>query len=208
MKRLPSLAFAGLVLTQAPLALAQSGVEEHDGLQLSLGVGVAYSHTSIGLDPKPSGSKDASVAGLGVGAQILIGGTLAPGLVLGGGSMGGHFISPTLTVGEHEGDSDGDLAANLLGVYVDYYPDPRSGLHLLALVGGATLEDGNDATDGVAVGFGAAAGAGHQWWIGEQWSLGVLARLQLLRTTVDFPRALEGHYTTLIPAILATATYH
>jgi hypothetical protein len=160
------------------------------------------------LDPQPPGGEDSSISGLAVAGQLLIGGTPAPGLAAGGGMMGFHVFSPTVKTGDNEGDSDSAMAGSLLGVYADYYFDPNGGLHALALLGIATLSDGEADSD-LAVGFGGALGIGHDWWVSEELSVGALARVQLLSTSASVGDTdVDASYTTLVPALLATVSYH
>jgi hypothetical protein len=108
-------------------------------------------------------------------------------------------------------ESDGDFSANLLGPYIQYYFTPNQGLYAQAMLGFATMEDGNDDTDGVATGFGASLGVGNEWWIADQWGVGVLARFQVLSTSQELDAGgatSDIGYTALIPALLVNATYH
>lgn len=201
----------------------------HDGFHLSLGAGLGY-----GLNAGRSKDADgedviSQVGGLGVAGMVLAGWTVAEGLVIGGGSMGGHVFSPSGTVDrqvvtqdEETGedtkttettdiDADSDVVFNLLGPYLDYYSDETDGLHILVMLGLATLEDGVDQTDGISLGFGAAVGCGFDWWVSEQWSLGVLARLSFLVTSNELKGdggKTDVDYRTGAPAVLFTGTWH
>ena len=202
-----SLAF-GAILTLAPAAFGQSAVETHDGFFLSLATGIGFNTTSVGTDPEPSNAPDVSLSGITVGGHLAIGGTPAPGLVIGGISQGAHTFSPKVKSGNNEFDNDGDFSGNILGPFVDYYFDPNGGLHLQGVLGFATVEDGEDATDGLAQGFGLSLGLGHEWWVGEQWGIGVLGRVQFLSTSVELSSGVDAKYSTILPAVLFTATYH
>ncbi len=200
-----STAIGTLCLSTAAFA-QDGGARTHDGFHLSLGVGAAYTTTAVGLDPEPAGAPDVSITGFGFAGHLLIGGNIAPGLVLGGGNMGFHVFSPKV---DNETDGDGALAGNLLGIYADYYFDPNEGLHGMALIGLATLDDADDNTDKLAVGFGSALGLGHEWWVADEWSLGVLGRVQLMATTLEQETTkAEITFVSIAPALLFTATYH
>ena len=203
-----SAAIGTLCLSTAAWA-QDGGARTHDGFHLSLGAGAAYTTTAVGLDPEPPGAPDVSITGFGFAGQLLIGGNIAPGLVLGGGNMGFHVFSPKVKVGDAESDGDGALAGNLLGIYADYYFDPNEGLHAMALIGLATLDDADDDTDKLAVGFGAALGLGHEWWVADEWSIGVLGRVQLMTTTLELEATkTDATFATVAPALLLTGTYH
>ncbi len=132
-----------------------------------------------------------------------------PGLVLGGGNMGFHVLSPKVKIGDSECGGDGALAGNLLGFYVDYYVNENEGLHTMALIGLATLDDADDDTDKLAVGFGSALGVGHDWWIADDWSVGVLGRIQFMTTSLEHDTTnADVTFVTLAPALLLTSTYH
>jgi hypothetical protein len=206
-------ALAAALVTLASPALAQTdpGVRMHDGFHFSIGVGAGYAIMSASLDPEPPTGTDISISGAGVAGQLLFGGTPAPGLVIGGGSQGGHFFSPKVEVDGTEVDSDGDLSANLLGPYLQYYFTPNQGFYAQVMLGIASMDDGNDDTDGLATGFGASAGLGNEWWIADQWGIGVLARCQFLATSqeLEAPGATADiSYTAIVPALLVNFTYH
>jgi hypothetical protein len=115
--------------------------------------------------------------GLGTALEFALGGTAAPGLVVGG------MTSPKfLLVGGSE-----FATMSFLGPFVDYYPDPSNGLHFLGGVGVATTNV-PDRWNSFAVSFEALAGLGKEWWVGSQWSIGLLGRLSYMN-----PGGLESH---------------
>lgn len=208
-RSLSALVTLGALSVAAAANAQDAGARTHDGFHLSLGVGAAYTTTSVSLDPEAANPPDISVTGFGVAGHLLIGGTVAPGLVIGGGNMGFHVFSPKVDVDGTETDADGAFAGNLLGVYADYYFDNHEGLHALALLGLATLDDGDDRTDKLAVGFGAALGVGYEMWVADEWSIGALGRVQFISTAVEFETIkADIKYQTVAPALLLTATYH
>jgi hypothetical protein len=187
------------------------GVRMHDGFHFSIGLGAGYAMVGGALDPEPPGGGEITITGAGVAGQLLFGGTPAPGLVIGGGSQGGHFFSPKVEFDGTEVDSDGDLSANLLGAYVQYYFTPNQGFYLQAMLGIATMDDGNDDTDGLAAGLGASVGLGNEWWIADQWGIGVLGRCQFLAVGQEIETAgatADVGYAAIVPALLVNFTYH
>ena len=132
----------------------------------------------------PYGS--ASLTNAGYGGMIAIGGAVAPGLVLAGtiqGSVfdakfkGGPFENGTVSArGKTSTASDRSTAGfGMLGVLVDWYPEPTGGWH----VGGSTglgaivLTNGADDRDFAGVNFAGSVFGGYDWALGRKWSLGL-----------------------------------
>lgn len=180
---------------------------QHDGFQLALGVGGAFHRVTGTLDPEPPGDTEATLSGLGIAGMVLAGWAVSPGFTVGGGAMGGHIFKPTVEVAGAETDSKNDLIFLVVGPYLDWAPNPAGGLHVLAHLGVATLEDGSDDTDTIALGFGAGLGVGYDVWVSDQWAIGGLARLQMLRTSTEVTPALDVQYTSLVPALQVVATW-
>ena len=195
-------------MVATPAVAGASEPRTHDGFQLTLGAGLGYQRSSISFDPAPQNEPDVTSRGFGFAGMLMIGGTPAPGLVVGGASWGGNFRTPTVEVDGQESDAEGDFSPNLLGPYVDYYPSPTGGLHFVGVLGLASANDGNDDTK-LAMGFGFGAGAGYGTWIGDEWSLGVLLRMQYLALKAEF-ESTSGSVksATLLPALLVTISYH
>jgi hypothetical protein len=123
-------------------------------------------------------------------------------------------------------DEDGDelnteVTATLstLDLFVNYYPDPRSGLQLQALIGFAAASIINDDTDdsiyqddngddvtltGPAVG----AGIGYDGWVGDQWSIGVMGRLLYAPVSADLGSDVSVTLNFIVPSISFIATLH
>lgn len=144
------------------------GAHVHDGFYFRLAEG--YGYTSITGDG-PSGRTD--VSGGGLATTLLIGGTPAPGLVVGGGF---HFSTAdgSLRGGPRNSGAVSGLAPTL-GPFVDWYPDPKNGWHvgLLAGLGGTSLGDGP--VSEASTTFASTLFGGYDAWIGPEWSLGVFA---------------------------------
>jgi hypothetical protein len=151
------------------------------------------------------------VTGIGVASNLLVGGTIAPGLVLGAGSSSIYVPSPQLKMGSAEDDGQ-PLVQSGIGPFLDYYWDPHGGAH----VGGALMlavtqvREDSDKAGASGPGFGAMVMGGYDWWVGEQWSLGVLGSLAYYSTklTADAPGDPKLDFAGIIPAVLFTATYH
>lgn len=161
----------------------QPGEYFHDGVYVRLGAGVGLVRDSVRM--RQTGAfgfeQEGTVTGFGQANELAVGGALAPGLIL----AGGFFLNAAYGVSADFGDvdtvvSDG-YAVVTFGPMVDFYPDPRGGLHFELGFGlGATSGVAPKSLDdpGGASGYGVAIGAGYEWWIAKQWAMGALLRLQ------------------------------
>lgn len=206
-----------LVLATSSRASAQEaagGVQTHDGFYLRLGIGVAYALGSAQY-PELADPPDISVTGAGLAGELAVGGTVLPGLVLGGGSYGTGIFAPSYDDGDTALDG-GLLTISTLGPFADYYLDPSGGLHVQAAILFATVSQakgGDDLSqvreDSSGSGFGLMLGAGYEIWIGEQWSVGALARVTYVSASLEGEDTeLEVDFSAFVPALLATFTYH
>jgi len=187
----------------APPALADE--KTHDGFYLQLAGGFGYLSSTA-----ESGGYSVTYSGVALPSQLLLGGTLGGGFVLGGGFFGDYVPAPNAEQsggGVTVSGSLNDVTLTLIGIgpFMDFYPDPKGGLHFQGLVGFGAMEatfqgnsGGSDPT-GVVL----SLGVGHDWWVGREWSIGVMGRF------VYAPLSLNGiDYSTIAPAVLATFTYN
>lgn len=148
--------------------------------------------------------------------EISIGGTPSPGVVLGGAVL----VNKVFALSSKDDVIDGDeptldgvsFSLNALGAFLDFYPNPKSGLDFHAFVGVgklATTRPGPTNIDdpgGVIL----SGGVGYEWFIAEELSLGVHARLT--GGSLDVSETGNSTSTTtvtvLVPALLVAATYH
>jgi hypothetical protein len=123
----------------------------------------------------PSVDGDASVSGLGSIGALALGGTPADGLVIGGllrfAGATGTLETDTLEVRNATG------ALALLGVFVDWYPDPGDGWHVGGTAGPGFVSLDSHLPEAGGVAFAGAVFGGYDWWIGPEWSLGLQAVL-------------------------------
>jgi hypothetical protein len=211
----------------------EAGVHRHDGFyfRVALGLGALISDGSV------HGANINDVETSGHGAALLgelsIGGTVAPGLVIGGGNWNAVAISPTATYrnvsssgvagSEHEISEPVVYPFGVLGPFVDWYTDPTAGFHLQLAIGLATggykepSGAADDSITGVRVkrdvtmfGLGGMIGIGSEWWIGEQWSMGVLGRVTVGSLSGSDPvdSSEEHSMVAVAPGALLTFTYH
>ena len=193
-------AFAAALAAAGSSAAAQEA-PVREGLQVRAMLGPAWMYAAA--SGESANGEDGAVTGFGIGGLATVGGTPAPGLVVGGGAMGAHIFAPEASVNGNDTSLDADAIALVVGPHIDYYPDPGEGL--------ATLAAGDDRTEQIALGFGGVVAVGHDWWLSDRWSAGVLARVQVMKTFTDIPSAAgatDVSYTTILPVIMASAVYH
>lgn len=175
---------AGLLLTPA---LAWSAPRTHDGFYLRASLG--FGSLSVTRDGSVSGQ--GSGAGLNAGqstidgptgtSELSIGGSLSPGLALYG--MGLRALMPDATV-EYDGGETALPAGYglwLLGIGLDWFPDPKGGFHagggLALAAAGGRAPDGSPFENIGGAGGAVTLAVGYDFWIADEWSLGINARL-------------------------------
>jgi outer membrane autotransporter protein len=163
-----------------PRAAPDLTVQRHDGFYLRIGIGPAWGKVTSELD----GFGEVRYTGFGPGYEFLLGGTIG-GLVIGGGFVGQNLSSPDFeSDGGSVNDVDGTIDLNILGPFIDYFPDERGGAHFGLMLGfagigyssneNADLDDDDFLDDdrSVSSGWGASLWAGYGFWVGSQWSIG------------------------------------
>lgn len=174
------------------------GVRTHDGLYARLALGLGW---MSGSQDGPRVHDDIGYGGRGFSFELAIGGTPAPGLVVGSALAAARY-------GDLHRDDDGVSSRSAFSFYqlksfADWYFDPHAGLHAQVGLGIGVMEGGvrEPATD--APGAVASLGLGYEWWIGEQWSAGVLAKVDgYALSRKQMPERV------LAPGILGTLTWH
>ncbi|MDQ2647869.1 MAG: hypothetical protein M3020_28995, partial [Myxococcota bacterium] len=206
---------------------APRGGRVHDGFYLRLGLGFGGVWGSAN-EPDADDEDRVDFNGIGAFGELAMGGTVAPGLVIGGGSYSAIIPAPTYErVDDGVSVTGGGVTAGLLGPMLDWYWDPTNGFHAQGALGISTVaaaegEDesttigGREVTlsmpgdDYAGTGFGLMLGVGYETWIGDEWSFGGLLRLVYLSaeisSTEDDDDKLDVHGFTL--GALATLTYH
>jgi hypothetical protein len=191
-----------------------AGVRFHDGFYFRLGLGGG----ALGANVEQNDTDDPTpvhVGGVAIPVELALGGTPAPGVVLGAGVYGVHLPAARYTVGRGDYVEEGDAdygALSMVGPFIDVYVHPRLGIHFQAAPGfvavNAGASDDLDSDELSGTGFGAMVGAGIESWVGEQWSMGVLARLQYASVELEDESGDTYDFETLIPGLLVTATLH
>lgn len=198
------------------------GVHEHDGFFLRFGIGYSYLSSKIEVT-EPSGTGvEGSIKGSGVGIGLaMIGGTVAPGFVLGGALLGHGYSEPEMELKDAAGNtqeidtSDETLTFSVIGLFAQYYFDPKDGGYLQALIGFGQLDDDDDDdendSDERPSGAVFGIGGGYDFWVGEQWSLG--PELRLMYAPLKYEESAFGtdvkiDYDTTVFSLMFTATHH
>ncbi len=174
---------------------AHAAPRTHDGLYLRVAVGPGASLGHLAIDAGGGGDS----RGANVSTQLAVGWTVRPGVVVGVGTF--PMVTPAP---RYDGIDAGGQHVSATGPFVDYYPEPRRGLHLFggALVAAGYLDGG--ARDGqIGVGIGATAGAGYDVFVADQWSVGAIARVTAYRLY-----GVEDRAAIVAPAALVAVAYH
>jgi hypothetical protein len=199
------------------------GIREHDGFYLRLGIGGGRLGGSFGSNDSSElgGAFDGSFGRGSLSFELNVGGTPAPGLVIGGGLWADAALGqPRSTDIRVNGRGAAPLVLDhasiaLLGPFVDYYFDQKLGWHLEGALGIASMALGRGTRSSTVTGdktmggLGFMIGGGYEWWIADQWSLGGILRFLYVSTESNHDDAevwsAKGY---AFPEIMFGATYH
>ncbi len=143
--------------------------ESHDGFYLRFSLGPGWLHTATQGD-----LPDGSVKGAVTAVDLRVGHTLLRGMASGLFAGAWHAPSPEAGGGATR-LGNGAMTQVLAGPFVDYFPDPRGGLHFGAAPGFMFLQRGAESAsdeESTAIGAGAALWVGYDFWMGDDWSVG------------------------------------
>jgi hypothetical protein len=170
-----------------PAAGADDGGRVHRGRFLRLGAGVAYLRESW----TPSGGTAGAIhTGWGPALEIAIGKHLRPGLALAGSvQLAGIINRNQTTLGMTYALASTVHFVDTVTALVDYYPNPRRGLHLGAALGLAAITELDTHSDGTQTSWGLAGAlhGGHERFISPRWSMGGMIRVAFHRYGTDTP---------------------
>ncbi len=199
-----------------PVPAPDPTVHRHEGFYLRMGLGIGMFWASA---KPPFGA--VSARGMGPSFDLAIGGTPADGLVIGGAlstSLAGrvHWRGDALVdlLGDDETDGGAGLL-QLLGVFIDYYPNPAGGLHFQGALGIGTMSF-QPRTSGrfpssiwSGGGGGVLLGGGYDAFVSKQWSMGGLLRVLLIGGTLR-PESTRETFAAkgIAPSLVFTATLH
>jgi hypothetical protein len=187
------------------------------GLVLNVGFGFGGVTDLVGTAGNEDDEGDSNqVTGMATVAEIMLGGTIHPDWIVGGGIWASRISSSN-----YFHDRGMELPVPMrqpqtfmhVGPFVDWYFLRGKGLHAQAGIGFSMLtghewETGDPEHDNPAFGGGFVAGFGYDTWVADHWRIGVLARI-----TGAVMAELEAgetwiHSTTTFPALALTATYN
>jgi hypothetical protein len=182
----------------------------HDGFFLRLAVGPGVFQSSTGRSPDSR-----NYSGGVVSIDGAIGGSVVPGVVIGADVQTSRVFSLSSTDGVIDGDEP-DLngvrfAQTSISLFVDYYPVPTDGLHVLASFGDGWLDvsQRNSSSTPTPTGLMLTAGAGYEWFVSQSFSFGVLFRADLgLLNVRETTSGVSTSVTTFVPALLGNVTYN
>jgi hypothetical protein len=158
-----------------------AGARTHDGFHLRIALGFGGVKDALTADLPVFGKLEGSASGGSIAGHLGIAGEVAEGLFLGGALMSETVTSPEI---EFEGSPVTDVevgSLSMLGVMIDWYPDPHGGFHFGGVLAGASISTTDESGDTTAADDRPAGGAGvlmlgYDFWIGDEWSLGGLLR--------------------------------
>jgi hypothetical protein len=186
----------------------------HDRLYVRFSTGFGAFNERI---DRPGQESHVSVNGIAHTADIAVGTTIQPGVVIGAGFWTSTVLASSTRA--FDGEVTMSSAAQnptswVAGPWLDYYFDPRRGLHIpaalgVAVINGFDVEGPRLSRNNDAWGAGLLVGLGYEWWISEQWSLGVLGRATAIAA---MNKSEDGrswfHLAGTAPSILLSATYN
>jgi hypothetical protein len=198
------------------------GARVHDGFYFRVASGFSVYDERLSSDELlAGGSVEARNRGVASASDLAIGGTVAPGWVVGGGIYSLDLVASTFRA-----DGAGAAAVpdeldpglrslSLIGPFFDWYPNVRGGFHAQASLGLATLtprvfaHPATQKSEYIAVGGGLLLGTGYEWWVADEWSIGILTQLgvRLLRGKDD-DHVAWTHVITNSPTLCVSLTYH
>lgn len=156
----------------------------HTGFYLRLGAG--FGGMVDGFSRTGEREAEATASGATGAFEIAAGGSIKPGLVLGGGFFMDWMANPRIEIdGQDVTDQLGDQMSVgsllMIGPMIDWYPNPDRGFHIQGVLAGARL-DVSDSSGNVQhspLGGAVLLGVGNEWRVGNCWGIGVLGRLTL-----------------------------
>lgn len=194
------------------------GVRTHDGVYLRLQLGASYTSLSSSIN-----GADRSLAGLGTGLGIAIGGALDPHVILYGTFIDSTAVAPHRTLGGDVSDGPHGRIRNVVenagfgsarvlaaGPGVAYYLDSNlfvAGSLLGSMLFVQDLYGGFGTRSNLGLTF--EGQVGKEWWVSDNWALGLSGRA-LLGLMKDQPLSNESVTTLRLAAfsLLFSATFN
>jgi hypothetical protein len=176
----------------------------HDGFYLRASVGFGTLGATFD-DNSPTG-RDLKGSGGAFGFDLMIGGSPAPGVAIGGALLGEASAGVEFDRGSF-GSEDRSASVAILGPFIDGFPSSNRGWHLGGMLGLARLSVEDTSSDGISHtgGLGGAFWVGHDFWVGDEWSVGPLLRFSGAVTRANDP---DVNASTFAMTLLFTGLYH
>jgi outer membrane autotransporter protein len=193
-----------------PPAPEDGGARTHDGFFLRLGLNFGPLIMKEKVEVGSVTGLEADYSGLHTGFDLLIGGSPAKGLAIGGALLVNQTKDPHFKAGSLEGDASGSLYFVGIGLFGDYYPDPHGGLHIQGMVGFSSVDfvnssgqSGSSSPSGAMFGL----GVGYDFWVADEWSIGPFGRV-LYSSMSDEQGGATDKVSYLYPSIGLAFTLH
>jgi hypothetical protein len=179
--RVAGVALGAVVSLYAAPARAGEGYV-HDGFQFRGAVGFGFTDASE--------SENGSIHGVDGTFEAYFGGMPIRGLAIGGFISDAFAPGPGITNGNVTvSDSNTSLNYFRIGPYVDWYPHPHEGLHILGTLGYANIrvayDNGDTSVSNSAGGFTLGGGIGYDWWVSRDWTVGILGTISFAHTSTS-----------------------
>jgi hypothetical protein len=157
------------------------GKRVHDGFFLQLSLGPAYLDESRSYT---AGGPGETVGGWGTSLEASVGKSVRPGLIVRGRCQIAALVEPNVSFQGVPTAPDGSARfLDVIGAFVDYYPNPRRGFHVGGSVGLLLSTDLDAEYGGHTTSWGPAISAqvGYEVFFSSRWSVGALAQLSAYR---------------------------
>ncbi len=180
---------------------SDSGIRNHDGFYMRLSLGVGRTYTSLGGE-----GQSTSMRGGVTPLDFAFGWSTGP--VILGLSLGFNFVTNAkVSTAEGYEKSNYRYGYTFFGGFLDYYPNPRGGLHFGTALGMAIIaanpEERYEEAEGSPPGIALSASTGYDIWISDEWSLGATVRCLYIRGQDDYKHT----HSALIPGVLFSFLY-
>jgi hypothetical protein len=192
------------------------GAKVHDGFYLRASAGFSVYDERFESDALEGRNR-----GITSVSDFAIGGTVAPGWVVGGGIFSADLLASTLRInGSNLSGPPAELdpglrSTSVFAPFVDWYPNVRGGFHARGALGLSMMTPrvfGHPATERseyLALGGGLVLGVGYDWWVADEWSIGIMsqaiARVMVGKDDADVKWT---HIVTTTPGLYVCLTYH
>ncbi len=179
----------------------------HDGFFLQLSLGAVYLHESW----SPSvGGAGATYGGWGTSLETSVGRSVRPGLIVGGRWQFAAVVDPNESyLGATTAAGKTARFLDVVGAFVDYYPNPRRGLHVGGTVGllAATNLDAEYHASETSWGPAISARVGYEVFFSSRWSVGALAQLSAYHYSTT-ESAVSSVSNGLLPTLAVAFTFN